>query len=353
MSKKISPEEAFDGGDSFLDIVANIVGILIILVVMIGAKIETIPVTQPLATSTPAETQAPPPPLPAAGLTREQQARRERIVAELRTAQAELNHLQFGGQQVLGQLVQLRQETLLRHAERTQVAYQVEVLKSEVEKRRQRLSVEEQRQFDAGRQLTEAQRKVERLQQELAAVSAVPAPVVQIEHTATPLSRTVFGQEEYFQLSGNRILYVPKDRLIELVKADLERQAWKLRSSDSISAVLGPVDGFKIEFDLARRTIPGQGTMIEVSHWSMIPVNPEMGEPIEEALNGQSRFREILKELNPRRVTITLWVYPDSFRAFRELQSELLRLGFTYAARPLPPGLPISGSPYGTRSSAQ
>jgi hypothetical protein len=46
-------------------------------------------------------------------------------------------------------------------------------------------------------------------------------------------------------------------------------------------------------------------------------------------------------------------VYPDGFDAFRQIRQDLYRRGYVIAARPLPPGSPISGSPDGTKSAAQ
>jgi hypothetical protein len=51
--------------------------------------------------------------------------------------------------------------------------------------------------------------------------------------------------------------------------------------------------------------------------------------------------------------TITLWVYPDSFTLYRRLRDELVTRGFSVAARPLPTGMTIRGSPMGTQSAAQ
>ena len=53
----------------------------------------------------------------------------------------------------------------------------------------------------------------------------------------------------------------------------------------------------------------------------------------------------MLGAFNPNAVTVTVWVYPDSFPEFRELKEELYQLGFLTASRPMPDGQPISGSP--------
>jgi len=78
-----------------------------------------------------------------------------------------------------------------------------------------------------------------------------------------------------------------------------------------------------------------------------------LGEPIDAALAEGSLFRRRLAQLNPERTTITVWIYPESFEDFRRLKKDLFHLGFTTAARPLPEGMYIGGSPDGSRSAAQ
>ena len=56
------------------------------------------------------------------------------------------------------------------------------------------------------------------------------------------------------------------------------------------------------------------------------------------ALEQGSDFRQGLAKILPGRTTITIWVYPDGFEAFRQIRKELYRLNYVIAARPLPPG---------------
>ena len=50
---------------------------------------------------------------------------------------------------------------------------------------------------------------------------------------------------------------------------------------------------------------------------------------------------------------MTLWVYPDSFTLFRKLREDLQARGYLVAARPLPDGMAIRGSPAGSLSAGQ
>ena len=85
----------------------------------------------------------------------------------------------------------------------------------------------------------------------------------------------------------------------------------------------------------------------------LIPDSDDLGEPLRLALDQGSEFRQKLAKILPGRTTITIWVYPDGFDAFREIRKELYRLGYMIAARPLPTGRPITGSPEGSKSAAE
>ena len=50
---------------------------------------------------------------------------------------------------------------------------------------------------------------------------------------------------------------------------------------------------------------------------------------------------------------LTFWVYPDSFPLYRSLVDFAHKEGYTVAARPLPEGLRIAGSPAGSKSAGQ
>ena len=91
------------------------------------------------------------------------------------------------------------------------------------------------------------------------------------------------------------------------------------------------------------RTIGHGGSYVGLRRWALLPVSNDLGEPWRLALEQGSDFRQKLAKILPGRTTITIWVYPDGFDAFRQIRKELYGLGYAIAARPLPPGVPISG----------
>jgi hypothetical protein len=75
-------------------------------------------------------------------------------------------------------------------------------------------------------------------------------------------------------------------------------------------------------------------------------------ETAEQALQRGSTFLRTIETAGPS-ATLTFWVYSDSFDAQRQLQDYAQSKGWRVAARPLPDGIPIAGSPQGSKSLAQ
>ncbi len=124
---------------------------------------------------------------------------------------------------------------------------------------------------------------------------------------------------------------------------------------------MGPIGDFTVRYTLARVEIPwneavktGQGgSYIQLSEFHFYPLAADLGEPVSEAMGRASVFRGKLEEFNPRHYTITFWIYPDSFDDFNRIRKELYHLGYGVAARPIPEGRNIGGSPHGSKSAAE
>jgi hypothetical protein len=91
---------------------------------------------------------------------------------------------------------------------------------------------------------------------------------------------------------------------------------------------------------------------IGISHWEIVPEPDLKSETPEEALRRGSKFALAVRTA-PDNATLTFWIYPDSFHAYRILQAACQAESFIVAARPLPDGVSIAGSPDGTRSAGQ
>jgi hypothetical protein len=144
------------------------------------------------------------------------------------------------------------------------------------------------------------------------------------------------------------------------MKAQLERQKDWLASRGHHEAVVGPVEGYSMRFQVERMALSaldrnryGFGAYrIGVSQWEIIPERHLTDESPEEALRRGSKFSMAVR-MAPEGASLTFWVYPDSFHSYRILQAACQAEGFVVAARPLPAGIGIAGSPDGTRSAGQ
>jgi multidrug efflux pump subunit AcrA (membrane-fusion protein) len=310
------------GSDSFLDIVANCVGILIILVMVVGVRAKHAPADLP----TPADVA------PDALLALENQA------AALREQEESLRRqyaaLEAESRRRGSQLASAESElTALRDAAAKRAAAS---LASQTDLERQRDELHRtQRQYDV---LLREVRKLEQSQPRAKVIETYP----------TPVSKVVTGPEAHFQLRGGLVAYVPFDELADRLKNDARSKLAELRNSPELSAVVHSDKGFDLQYTLRR-----SGPFVEVVRITFLPKSNQLGEPLEAALQPDSLFRQAIAQFDPARTTVTLWTYPDSFEAYRKLKRELYLLGFSVAGRPLPLGQLITGSPHGSRSAAQ
>jgi len=329
------------GYDSFLDIVANLVGILIILVLVIGvgakdAMLEAAPATEP-----PTE-------------------QRDELV---RAAQAAKNAADAVEQDIHAVDAKIKRQQLeidYRKKERDKTQLLVAAAEAVLAEEREKLNAAGQQAFDASRELIAARSELEQLEAGIQAIQNAEAPVAVIEHLPTPMAKTVFGEEIHLRLQGGRLTVIPWDQLVAELQKEAPHQAWRLKDQDEMTETLGPIGGFLMKYTLKRvqyQTAVRGGTVtrggIELDQFILVPVSDELGEPFDEAFREGSRFQSLLARKDPQKTTVTVWTYPDSFEPFRQLKQRLFQLGFLTASRPLPEDQPIGGSPRGTRSASQ
>ena len=330
-------EDAAAGHDSFLDIVANIVGILIILVMVVGVRARNAPVQ--------------------AG---EKSDDLQPLVVELEREQAVQRNLYNDVVRAAEQIVALQQEAAARQRDRDRLATVVSALEHRLDARRGELDATAKQDFDLSRRLSEIRIELEQARRERDQVLASSPQATVVECYPTPLSTTVDDHETHFQLRGGRIAYIPLDELVERFKQDARRQAYKLFDLPELTETIGPVGGFRFRYTLERQDVSidaqmatGRGSYARLRRWTLIPVAEDLGERVDDALSGDSEFRRVLARLKPSQTTITIWTYADSFGDFRRIKKDLYHQGFATAGRPLPLEMPITGSPEGSKSAAE
>ncbi len=332
------------GQDSFLDVVANLVGILIILVMIVGAQagrgLSAREATRHAAaepTGNPADAIAP-----------QQVASAEAAAAAVEASISELD----------ARISRQNLEAALREQERNKVQLLVTVAEQRLAEHRNQLTGEDQAQYDLQRELTASRGELEKLSATQVAITRQPPQV--LEHLPTPMAKTVFGTEIHFRLLGGKLAYVPWDEMLAQLKTEAPKHVDKLRDSPRVELSLPVVAGFGVRYilrknDVQMQTRIGTATQsrVELEKLYFIDAEPNLGTPLAEALQPGSEFRSRIGEHKPQNTTVTIWAYPDSFDQFRALKAELFKLGYLTAGRPLPDGHPIGGSPDGSRSSAE
>jgi hypothetical protein len=324
--------------DSFLDVVCNLVGILIILVMVIGVRAKDAAIESELEEQPAASTPAP----------------------DVEAARQAAHDAEVYIREVDEQVRQVNAELEQRTQERNQLQSVAIAVREKINELKTNLDGAQREHLEVSTQLAAAQTTLQGLEQQRNALEAAGPPVGVIEHLPTPMAKTVLGREEHFRLVDGRLTYIPWEPLVEKLKAEAPQKVWKLKESATITETLGPEGGFLMRYTLARKqfaTPTKVGTAIrqgvELEKFVLVPVADNLGEPLAEALQPGSQFQARLAQFDPQRTTLTVWVYPNSFDDYRTLKQELFRRGFLTAARPLPEDLPIGGSPQGTRSATQ
>ena len=333
------------GHDAFLDIVANLVGILIILVVVLGtqstAVIEEI----------------------------EENIQKEKSGTTELATEAQLSKLAtYSMRAAAARTDSNRLETTVREYDSTiQIRKQQRAIVLDMLTLAEAAWQEKKQEFD--QQAVQAAERVtsfQSAQEELTELAGIrrrledqPDPVVAIDHLPTPMAKTVFGDEIHFRLKGDRLSIVPIERLLAEIKRDFERTASIARNGQTQAAV-GPIRGYvaRYRMDKNRELISRGGqvqmaTRIQLIGMTVEPLRTPHGQTLEQVFANSSELDVELAGRDPATTTITVWVYPDSFAAFRKLKERLYARGFATAARPLPVGQEITGGPQGSRSRAQ
>lgn len=335
------------GHDAFLDVVANLVGILIILVVILGTQAHHVTEMLRAEAETEQSTDAE---VSHVAASRDQVEQLGQMAMRAASAQRESLELEAKLRRYDAQIAQLdgARGSLLDLQGIAEAAW--EEAQSELDQSKVRSA--------------KLQRKIHEAQSEIAMLAGTKdrladenAPLVAVEHLPTPMAKTVFGDEIDLRLKAGRLSVVPVENLMRDIKEDVQRMSSKPGNS---AATVGPVHdyvaNYVIERTVGRITQNGRSGMAMTARLGAVafePLSESVGQPIGEVL-GQRSFLDVeLAGRDPSSTTVTVWVYPDSFGELRQLKEHLYHRGFATAARPLLKGQAIIFSSTGTRSKAQ
>ncbi len=335
------------GHDAFLDIVANLVGILIILVVVLGTQSTAVieEINEQVNEENVVEADRP-------LATDDQLASLAQQSMRAAAAQIDSDRFERMVRQYDAQIEQTRQQRAIAIDLLAEAEAAWEEKKKELDQEATLLAARHTEFKTAQEQLAKLEGERKRLEDQ-------PESVVAVQHLPTPMAKTVFGDELHFRLKGNLLSTVPIERLVEEIRRDFERVAPSSRNGQ-LAAAVGPIRGYvaRYRMDKNRGMVSRGGqiqmaTRIQLVGMTIEPLTEPHGQPIEKVLSNQSELDIEIAGRDPNSTTITVWVYPDSFAAFRHLKEHLYRRGFATAARPLPMDRAITGGPQGSRSNAQ
>ncbi len=332
-----------DGQDSFLDVVSNLVGVLIILVMIAGTRARNVAADAALEQAVESSTS--------------QNAETAAYVAAAKTfAKARQN------------LVRLQNETedlnartldVERQADAAENEYRVALqtlaeIDAEIERASRRRSDADKIAFDLKSEIFEKEKRRDDLRQEKDALADARPQATVLENLPTPISRPVDGREGFFRLKNGRLSHVPLNEFQERVRLYFKNFRGNFEK-ETLEDAFGPSEGYTFHFfvDLEKRR---SGDEIVYSanfrYGECVPQSDELGEPVDEALsNPDSVFRQKLLKYVRDDTTITVFVYQDSFEYLRDVKKFIFSAGYQLALRPLPDNAPIAVSPEGTAST--
>ena len=323
-----SPDDS--GSDSFLDVVTNIVGILIILVMVIGARVRQVSLVD----------------VSPAPEVEELEDELRSIARTVASTEEEIDSLQEQARTVAT-------AAAFAADERVQLATLVAAGKAELAARRQAGEEARVAEAEAEAQRRKLEEEIAQVARDTAKVAHAPAATQEVLAYPTPIGRTVNGDEIHFRVADGRVAYIPLDELFSLAKQQTQRRGASLMTTAAQVETVGPAQGFRLDYVIEAKVDQTRGqVLVRSREWVVRPDGEPVGEPVDEALESRSRFRSALANVKPD-TTVTFWCYPDSFAAFRRLREEMHRLAIPTAARPLPEGAPIGGSVEGSKSVAQ
>jgi hypothetical protein len=341
--------------DSFLDVVANVVGIILrlILVAWVGARSykAVVPDLPGAVTTVQGELAALPDP------TDPRLARIERLRSEVARQ----------GEERLYDQEEQRRQTIER--EKT-----IEQELTALERQRQALRAEQAetvKQVSRGKTVVQAvqmslgelEKRSKVLLEELDRLHKLPRATKKLRYQ-TPVSAPLQTEELMFECFHGRVTLLDSGALIADIQRQLRSKSELLRTQWEVRDVTAPVGAFRLRYVIERERSSMDGPIARsgpmsstyrygVSAWEAEPVTSQRGETPEEALKAGSAFRKVIDSLDPQQTAVTFWVYPDSFAAYRTLRDYLHGRDIVVAGRPLPEGVPIASSRKGTVSRGQ
>jgi len=352
LAKYLSEENSNE--DSFLDVVANVVGVLIILIMLVGAQASQSVWKDRSATDSSVESPERTTRTAAQDLDTLRDELKQSTETAIRT-QREVRGLSL-------QVLQISQEAQAYDQQRVELAMHRSMMEEDLQRRKEQLDEQDQHEYEVQRKLLESKIDLETLTQEQFRLISAPGTVEKIECVPTPLARVIEGKAIHLRLSQGLVSVVPFEKLMEEVQINIAGTLRRVNERGRTVETYGPLDGYRLQLTMARRLslnatggpLVGKTERVQV-HWvaEILPVSAELGQNVEQSLLPGGVLHQYLLNNKRQRQDVVVWLYTDSFDAFRPLKRALWEMGFSMATRPMRPGSNIRASPEGTRAAVQ
>jgi hypothetical protein len=322
--------------DSFLDVVANVVGIILrlILIAWVGARSYKIVVPTPAPTLTQEEIAELPDP-------------QDPLTPELERQRHELAQAQANLLEQLKEWQKLQQDSTLTAEELSHLTSRVREVDTERKTIEVRSKKDQEFLRNAALSLDEIRERSKNVVKEIEELRKAP-PNKKTLRYRTPVSHELQTEELLFECRGGRIAFIDYGKFKAEIDAVIE-DGEKLRLTDRYSGITEAAGAFRMRYTLEAEGFPRR---VGIS-WEIEPVAFVRGETLEQALAPHSEFRRITESVEPKTTAVTICVYPDSFPLYRKLRDYLFERDIVVAGRPLPEGVPIAADRNGTRSRGQ
>lgn len=367
------------GSDSFLDIIANLVGILVILIVLAGlraAQVSVVPEesevaavseeASPVPVLTPPKSDAPPKsvapavepakiarvkkvatrvlPNPEATLGEHSvpveiaESQRQELLAVVKGLEARLATLPV--ESALDDLKTVQTE--LAAAARQLPTLQQRLAREDAIRRR---SLIEATEFDAEyqalrKQLVEVNRTFEELK-------TAERPVEEFELRINPVGRRGRGEELLFRIEKGRIIHLPAAALFGKAELQSGRLTPLTGASDLESGTVGPLNGVTLDYEtqVIATMVPtssGSSTyaLRKLMRGTMRVTRLSAAEDWKDSIEDEGSVSRLMLAAPPNAFA-RLFVAPDSFEAARRVAAFIRTLGHGVATMPIESGTDI------------
>jgi hypothetical protein len=343
-------EKIFFSFDSFLDVVANVIGIIIrlILVAWVGARSYTAAMQFTDAESEPT-TKAVSVVLPVPKRSDDP------LASKLDLAKQELMETRNQLLDKLQNLQGTKEKTRLTSAQVAELARKNAELEQEQRRLEKELEAKGQSVQLASLSLDALRRRGQELADQVKTLQTLPVPTKQLHYHA-PVSRAVSGDEVFFECRGGRVTFIDMPAFMHEIHDHMDDIPDLLRKEAKVRRVTNAVGAFRLQYVFEREQSFGESPgnfRYGMSGWVVEPILFKRGESQSEALKPQSDFHRIADAIDPNQAVVTFWVYSDSFEIFRALRDYLYERDVEVAGRPLPMNGPIAASRHGTKSRGQ